>query len=206
MKLNLAKFAMIGACALSVALLSEKANAQAMTFEPGAPRVIAVTAAVSNTINATVTAPTFGNLGVIRSSSTGENATVVMTPAGTITATPDGSARIVTGGGHAAGIVAITGGFANTPVHVTYSAPVNLTCTACPPGTPELELIRVTDDLTTPTVLDVLIPANTVSGTGTILPDNSLTFHIGATLQTSVGASSYATGAYAGSFSATIQY
>lgn len=207
MKLNLTKFAMIGACVFGVALHSGTASAQPVTFNPGAPEIIPVTATVSNSITADVTAPTFGQLGVIRSNTAADIATVTISPAGGITTVAGPTtARIVTGGGHAAGIVAITGAFPNTAVNVTYSAPVNLNCGACSPGTPTLDIEHITDNLTSAGVLDVATPANNAVGTGTIGAGGDLTFNVGLRLATSVGATPYETGAYAGSFSAMIQY
>lgn len=207
MKLNIAKFAMIGACALAIGLHSNDASAQT-TFQPGVPQAFPITATVSNAITATVTPPTFGSIGVIRSATAASIATLTLAPTGgPATVAPVGGASFVAGPGATVGSVAITGGFPATDIHITYSALVDLTCGSCAGGNPVLTLKRVYDNLTgTAGSTIVGVGAATVVGTGQLSGAGALTFQVGAVLETTVGPVPYESGAYLGSFSAMLQY
>ncbi|MBU0799954.1 MAG: hypothetical protein KKA05_03030, partial [Alphaproteobacteria bacterium] len=107
MKLNLTKFAMVGVCALGIAMHAGTAAAQ-VDFEAGTPETIAITAEVNNTITATVTDPDMGVWGVIRSNVAGENALLQLTTAGLQVGTADVGADAIEGGGPpVAGLIAI---------------------------------------------------------------------------------------------------
>ncbi|MFN3701626.1 MAG: hypothetical protein ACK4VI_08930 [Alphaproteobacteria bacterium] len=209
------KLALVGTTALM--FMASDAMAQAITFEAGVPQTIDITANVDNSITATVTDPSFDRLGVVASTTPGERAVALLNFDGTLTLTPAGSARIISGGTPVAGIVGIDTGdaFATTPVYVTLSDAVDLTTGTV--GNPALRLVRVATNQAggvacgalTGAILDVLIPANTVQGCDITNADGELTFNIGATIRTVDGADPrpvYETGLYEGSFDMIMEY
>lgn len=218
---SIIKLAAFSALALGVAFGGSPAKAQ-VDFEAGTPETVEINAAVDNTITATVTEPNFGNLGVVASETPADQAILELTPAGTLDATNavDGDARIMAGGGHAGGSIAIGAGgaFPTTPIYVTYSNPQNLTCATCDPGNPDLLILEVTDNLAgggtctgglTAGVLDTVTPANSAVGCATTAGDGSLTFGLGVTIGTVIGAVPrpvYQTGTYLGSVDVLIEY
>ena len=213
MTLGFVRFAIIGAYVLLVALNPLPARAQT-NFEAGTPETLDITADIQNTITAAVTPPNLAPWGVIRSPTPGENARLVLTPAGTQNGVQDGAANAVEGGVGTPGAFQVTGAFPNTPVNVTFSNPVDLVCALCTVTNPVLELIEITAELTPPfvgvagvdAVLDDLVPANNVVGNALTDGTGDMTFYIGVVLQTTVGVDPYETGTYAGTFEALLEY
>lgn len=218
---SIIKLAAFGALALGVAFNVSPAKAQ-IDFDAGVPNTVEINAAVDNTISAAVVEPDFGNLGVVASQTPGEQAVLVLLPAGTldVTGAVDGDSRIMSGGGEAEGEIdiGVGGAFPTTPVYVTYSAPVDLVCAICAPGNAALEIFEVTDNLAggggctgglTAGVLDTVTPANDAVGCETTIGDGSLSFEIGVTIATADGNAVrpvYETGTYLGSVDVLIEY
>lgn len=216
MKLQMIKSAIAGACALGIVIAAGAASAQpvAYEFEAGIPETIPVTADVDNSIDALVTPPYMGRWGIIRSATLGQQATMALTTAGAQTANTNGTARTIAGGNTpVAGLVEISGAFPATVINVSFDTLVDLVCAACAGGNPDLDLFRVEASTDAPTagvggvaaVRDLIVPTNT-TGTATTTAGGLLTFNIGVRARTTVGATPYETGAYAGSFDALIQY
>lgn len=215
MKMDIKKFAMVGASALVIAMYSGTASAQ-VSFEAGIPQTLDITAEVDNTIVATITDPDMGVWGVIRSNVAGEQATLSLGFADNQVGSADGAADAVEGGSATTGVVAITGAFPNTPITVALSAPTDLVCALCAVSSPVLDLYRIEADLlnvapngvngTSNSVIDLVTPANNYTSTATTTGAGVLTFDIGAMAQTTVGADPYETGLYEGTYDMILEY
>jgi hypothetical protein len=97
--------------------------------------------------------------------------------------------------------VALSAGFHNAPIFITYSSVVDL---SCPGGT--IRITHITDDLATPTIWDKPPGGPITSSAGQDLLDGTgaKTFHIGMTFMTTN--STYSSGACTGSFDFTVEY
>jgi hypothetical protein len=96
--------------------------------------------------------------------------------------------------------IALSAGFHNAPIFVTYSNVVDL---ACPGGT--IRITHITDDLAIPGIWDHSGgPITSSAGQDSLDGSGSRTFHIGMTLRTTNA--TYASGACTGSFDFTVEY
>ena len=199
MKLNkLAKLATVSALALGAAY--QVGVTPALAYEMGTTQVVVVNATVDNTITLTANPAATGAIGVTGDAV--DTATMVLAPNDAITEDIAGAAHLVsdTGLGTAAKIT-VTAAFPTQNLYVSYSNPVNLNCGLCAPGTPDLALVDVLDDMTIPG--NISGPAQGIEATDNV---GALAWNIGVTISTIASPNLYLTGAYAGSFDMIVTY
>jgi hypothetical protein len=210
---NLKILAGASAVALTLALNSSPLRAAGYEMDSGTAIPIPFDTTVLETVTVNTTNLAFGNVAVHQD--TVGTADLVISPLGVITQSLVGPARFVSDGvGKAAATVTLTAAFPSTDIYVDYNTPVNLSCALCVGPPPVLNLIKVTDNLNAPptgvghtaTLLDVLVPGNTVEGRGTTTAGGALTWDIGATIRTTPSATYYSTGLYTGSFDMILSY
>ena len=205
MSFNFKRLAMVGAAALTLA--SYSGTAWSAVFEmDDVGVVIAVTAAVDNTIDVTTTPVAFGTVGV--TSDAVDIASLVMNP--TTGAIVDdigpglgiAEAHIVSGTNTGTpGTVTVANALPNSLIFSYYGTIVNLTDGAGP----VLTLDSVTDNMATPGSYTVAT-ATQVAGVETTTAGGDLVWEIGAAIGTQATAARYDTGAYAGSFTMILSY
>lgn len=209
---NLRTLAGVSAVALTLALNGSPVRAAGYEMDSGTAINVPFDAQVLETVTVNTTNMAFGNVAVEQDPI--QTATLVMAPSGVITQSLAGPARFVADSvGNLAATVTLTAAFPNTAIFVDYQTPVDLACGACG-ASPKLTLIKVTDNLNAPTlgvggvatVLDVLVPGNTVEGNGTTTAGGALTWAIGASIRTVASVNPYATALYTGSFDMVLSY
>jgi hypothetical protein len=168
--------------------------------------VIAVTAAVDNTIDVTTTPIAFGTIGV--TSDATDTASLIMN-ATTGAVTDDigpglgiGEAHIVSATNTGTpGTVTVANALPNSLIFAYYGTLVDLTDGAGP----LLVLESISDDLNVPGSYTAATSTQ-VAGNEVTTAGGALTWNIGATIATQATAARYDTGAYAGSFTMILSY
>jgi hypothetical protein len=205
MSVNFKNLAMVSAMALGIASYSGTAWSAAFEMDDVGV-VIAVTAAVDNTIDVTTTPIAFGTIGV--TSDAVDTASLVMNPTTSAVVDDIGAglgineAHIVSATNTGtAGTVTVANALPNSFIYAYYGTLVNLTDGAGP----VLTLDSITDNLAVPGSYTAATSTQ-VAGRGSTNGTGDLVWGIGAAIGTQATATRYDTNTYTGSFTMILSY